>query len=112
MDLKDMRTAAMDLIGEQDFSSFAQGVFKNPVRRIDSIVLTEKPHSFGKLLEISFRGNGFLYKMIRSMVGTLVEVGLKKRQPEEIRGILKACDRRCAGKTAPAHGLCLVDVEY
>lgn len=112
VDLSDMRKAADGLVGEHDFSSFSQGVCNNPTRRIDSIAIDERPHIFGKLLEFSFRGNGFLYKMIRSMVGTLIEVGLKKRDPDKMREILEACDRRRAGKTAPAQGLCLVRVKY
>ena len=57
-------------------------------------------------------GNGFLYKMVRNIVGTLVEVGLGKRKPSDIKKILKAKDRKKAGRCAPGQGLCLLKVSY
>jgi tRNA pseudouridine38-40 synthase len=57
-------------------------------------------------------GNGFLHHMVRNMVGTLMEVGGGKLEPSSIIRILKARDRTMAGPTAPAQGLCLVEVEY
>jgi len=58
------------------------------------------------------RGNGFLYNMVRIIVGTLVEVGQGKRAPAELAEILAACDREKAGKTAPAKGLTMWEVIY
>ena len=57
-------------------------------------------------------GNGFLYKMVRNIVGTLVDVGLGRKNPADVKRILEAKDRRQAGKTAPAQGLCLLEVKY
>ena len=65
-----------------------------------------------RLLTIRVRGNGFLYNMVRIIAGTLVEVGRGHIRPEEIEGIIAACDRAKAGPTAPAKGLKLVKIEY
>ena len=64
------------------------------------------------MLTCLIEGEGFLYKMCRGIVGTLVEVGLGKLKPVDIRNILKSCDRSQAGMTAPAHGLILWKVMY
>ena len=61
---------------------------------------------------MSFTGDGFLYHMVRILAGTLIEVGLHRREPEEMERILASLDREQAGFTAPAQGLCLVSVEY
>ena len=65
-----------------------------------------------RLLTIRVRGNGFLYNMVRIIAGTLVEVGRGHIRPEEIEGIIAACDRAKAGPTAPARGLRLVEIAY
>jgi tRNA pseudouridine38-40 synthase len=64
------------------------------------------------LIEIFFTGDGFLYHMVRILTGTLVEVGLGLRKPEEMRGILESLDRAKAGRTMPPEGLTLMEVEY
>jgi len=64
------------------------------------------------LIEMRVEANGFLYKMVRNMVGTLVEVGRGRVTPEAVRQILAGQDRSQAGPTAPACGLCLVRVAY
>jgi len=64
------------------------------------------------LITFRIRGNGFLYHMIRIIVGTLLQVGNGKREPEDIRNILEAKDRTKAGPTVPAKGLCLVELKY
>ena len=66
----------------------------------------------GQDLVIRVCGNGFLYNMVRIIVGTLLEAGLGKREPDEIPGILEALDRSAAGPTAPACGLTLVKYEF
>ena len=63
-------------------------------------------------LSISFSGNGFLYKQVRNMVGTLIKVGLGKWPASRISDIIVAQNRDLAGPTAPAHGLCLMEVNY
>jgi tRNA pseudouridine38-40 synthase len=114
-----MKKAAKYLVGKHDFSSFcaAGSDDKDFVREIHSLVIGnwslviwggEKK----EVIRIRITGDGFLYKMVRNLVGTLVEVGLGQREPGEIKEILAAKDRRQAGKTAPAHGLCLIKVVY
>jgi len=127
LDLDAMRKAAQPLVGQHDFSSF-QGHPTNaehPVcdlKRIE-IVYCPAPAPLsrgagddrgvgGALIRMEFEADRFLKQMVRAMVGTLVEVGQGKRQPEEMAQILAAKDRRAAGPTAPAHGLYLVRVEY
>ena len=61
---------------------------------------------------MTFQGDGFVYRMVRNIVGTLVEVGKGKRTPEEVKTLLKRRNRTLAGPTAPAKGLCLVRVSY
>lgn len=66
----------------------------------------------GRLIEFTITGNGFLYNMVRIIAGTLIEVGFGKLKPDDIPAILESRDRRKAGRTAPAHGLYLVEVYY
>ena len=117
--LSAMRKAVKHLIGKHDFSSFcaAGGDDKDHVRIIHSFVIRNSSFviwgdSKWKVIKIKVVGNGFLYKMVRNLVGTLVDVGLGKLKAEDIRRILEAKDRRLAGRTAPAQGLCLVKVNY
>ncbi len=110
LDIKAMRNAASYLIGEHDFTSFCtnSGKKKSKVRIIYSIDIANVN---GKV-SIDFHGNGFLYNMVRIISGTLIEVGLGKRKPEEVKDILEAKDRSRAGITAPPTGLFLVGVDY
>lgn len=66
----------------------------------------------GDRIYIELTGNGFLYNMIRIIAGTLVDVGQGKTLPEQIPDIINSKDRMRAGKTLPAHGLCLMEVKY
>lgn len=109
MDLEKMREAAEYLIGEHDFQSFCAGKKKkSTVRRIDKIEISRE----GSQVTLMFKGNGFLYNMVRIMTGTLIEVGLGKRTTESVKEALEAKDRLKAGYTAPAEGLFLKTVEY
>ena len=119
LDLSAMKKAAQYLVGKHDFSSFcaAGSDDKGHVRVIHSLVigywsLVIWSGASHRLIRFQVTGNGFLYKMVRNLVGTLVEVGLGRIKPEEVKAILAAKDRNQAGKTAPAHGLCLVSVCY
>lgn len=110
LDPEAMRKAAEYLVGEHDFQSFCGRKMKkkSPVREIFSIEIEEAEGE----IRFCYRGNGFLYHMIRIMTGTLLEVGAGKRRPEEIAGILASGDRKNAGETVPAKGLTLLWVSY
>ena len=110
LDVERMKQAAQFCIGEHNFSSF-QGSHtdnKNPFCRINQFTLFWK----SPYLRIQIHANRFLKQMVRTMVGTLVGVGLGKAPPTAISEILQATDRRTAGKTAPPQGLYLVKVLY
>ena len=97
-------------LGTHDFTSLANvgGNSKNKVKTIFRSELVEKEDEW----HLEFEGTGFLYRMIRNMVGLVLEVGIKKRDISELPLILEGKDRRLAGKAAPAHGLSLVKVFY
>lgn len=112
LDTDAMREAANQFLGEHDFAAFqsAGGTPReSTVRRIYSVDIYRRENDE---IIVDIIGNGFLYNMIRIMVGTLVEVGLGKREPMEIDRILKSLDRSRAGHTAPPQGLYLMDVYY
>ena len=114
LDLERMLAAARELVGVHDFTSFVNPdsqVFEHggdAIREIYSIDILEE----GSQLVIRIRGNGFLYHMIRIIVGTLLVIGNGRRAPEDIRTMLAAKDRTTAGPTVPAHGLCLCALHY
>jgi len=110
LDVQRMRKASQFLIGKHDFSSFqAQGSpSSTTVRKIEKLKLYKKGH----FILLFIKSKGFLYKMVRNIVGTLVEVGRDKISSSEIRDILEAKDRRKAGPTAPPQGLYLLKVGY
>jgi len=105
-----MNQAALHLIGSHDFSSFETQPTENedPVCHLQRLVVIRE----GDELRIEAYADRFLKQMVRSIVGTLVEVGQGKRTPESFSGILAAQDRQKAGKTAPPQGLCLIRVDY
>ncbi len=110
LDVEAMRRAASQLLGEHDFKSFtsAKKGRKSTVRRIDEISITGE----GNVLCFSFMGNGFLYHMIRILMGTLLEVGRGERSPESMQALLAARDREQAGPLVPAKGLVLVKIYF
>lgn len=110
LDLEAMTEAAHFLEGEHDFQSFCQAgsQAETTVRRIYQVVLEEQ----GEELVIRVTGNGFLYNMVRIIVGTLLEVGAGRLRPKDIPLILEKKDRSAAGPTAPAKGLTLVKYEF
>ena len=126
---RDMAEAARVVVGEHDFTSFAASpgggeavegtetpsanqTTRSPsnVRTIFSSRIVWRPHV--SLLSYEVCGSGFLHHMIRNLVGTLVEIGRGRLTPRHMLRILEARDRRLAGPTAPAQGLCLMKVEY
>lgn len=110
LNLEAMREASRYLLGTHDFTSFcaAKTEVQDKVRTIKEIDFLLD----GDLLTIRFVGNGFLYNMVRILVGTLLSVGSGDLSPEEIPSILEKKDRSAAGKTAPARGLYLWEVHY
>jgi tRNA pseudouridine38-40 synthase len=111
LDLAAMRETATYLVGERDFSAFraAGCTARTTVRRIDEIAIVETGPD---RLEIDVRGNAFLRNMVRILVGTLAEVGEGRFAPLQVAEIVRSGDRARAGQTAPAQGLCLVEVVY
>ena len=111
LDVNKMKEATKYFEGEHDFKAFrASGTSsKSSVRTIYKLEILEKENN---RIYIEVTGNGFLYNMVRIISGTLVEVGLGKIKQEEIREIIDSKDRSRAGKTLPAHGLFLLNVEY
>lgn len=109
-DLQAMQQAADALLGTHDFRSFCDNkhMKKSTVRTIHDIQI----HRDGQFLILDFYGDGFLYHMVRILTGTLLQVGLGRRQAKEMASILEARSRQAAGFTAPACGLFLVEVRY
>lgn len=110
LDEKKMNNAIKYFLGEHDFKGFkASGTSsKSSVR----IIYSGKVERKEDLVIIELTGNGFLYNMVRIIAGTLLEVGLGKIKPEDIKNIIESEDRQKAGKTLPPQGLYLVNVEY
>ena len=110
LDVPAMERAAALLVGEHDFSAFCGNpkMKKSTVRLVDSITIKRSKNQ----IYFTFHGTGFLQHMVRIIVGTLLEVGAGRFQPEDMTMILEAKDRRLAGPTAPACGLCLEKVDY
>lgn len=110
LDLDAMRQAIAYFIGTHDFTSFCSA--KTDIE--DRIRTIEEFEFFEENEELIFRikGNGFLYNMVRIIIGTVLEVGVGKRDPGEIPKILAGRKRELAGKTVPGHGLYLWKVEY
>ena len=110
LDVEVMQEAAHFLEGKHDYKSFCGNsrMKKSTVRIVDTITARRRKG----YVYLTFHGTGFLQNMVRIMSGTLIEVGLGRKRPEEVGEILEACDRKVAGPTAPAKGLCLLKVDY
>ena len=110
LNVKEMRRAAAHLIGEHDFTSFCASKtdVKNKVRTIYRIEIERIQDE----LVFTFEGSGFLYNMVRILMGTFLEIGRGRRSANEMVSILEAKDRNTAGKTAPPHGLYLLDGNF
>lgn len=110
LDLEAMKEAVTYFLGTHDYSSFQNSPTdtKNPICTLKTFTVEQED----TLIRLQVEANRFLKQMVRSIVGTLGEVGLGKRQPSDIKQILEAVDRRAAGKTAPPQGLYLVKVLY
>ena len=110
LDMAAMKQAAACLLGTHDYQSFtsAKRGKKSTVRTVDSIEIERS----GEEVLFTFKGNGFLYHMVRIMMGTLIETGLGIRKAEEIPRILEAKDRSKSGHLIPGKGLTLMEVIY
>jgi tRNA pseudouridine38-40 synthase len=110
LNLREMRRQAAVLVGKHDFSSFCAslGRDKNPVKTIKSLRISKNKDS----VYIDIEADGFLYNMVRNIVGTLIKVGSGKAKAGYIKDVLLSKDRKLAGQTASACGLCLLKVNY
>ena len=113
LDATAMHTAGQVLVGRHDFSSFETAGSERPdsIRTIHELIVCRSKDDPDRIT-IDVHGDGFLYNMVRTIVGTLVEVGTTKREVTWSAKVLAARDRRKAGQTAPPHGLFLVNVDY
>ena len=109
LDMQKMQEAAVLFLGEHDFSAFCANkkMKKSTIRRIDSLQIQR----VGEEIHFAVTGNGFLYNMVRILVGTLLEVGMGHREPDSIPALFGA-KREEAGFLVPAQGLCLMEVTY
>lgn len=118
LNVRAMQQAAEYLVGEFDFSSFqSAGSYRvSTVRHVDEVRVARRESQplrpQAQFIDIDISSNGFLYNMVRNMVGTLVEVGREAFPPEWVREVRDACDRQAAGPLSPPQGLFLVSVEY
>jgi tRNA pseudouridine38-40 synthase len=114
LDLSAMRLACDPLIGEHDFSSFCRRPSPEAtlVRRILDARWEVVDGDDGRQLRFWIEANAFCHQMVRSIVGTMVDVGLGRRRAGELAGIIRALDRSQASNIAPPHGLCLWEVTY
>ena len=110
LDLEKMQAAADYLVGEHDFKSFCtpRTQVESTVRTIYELEIRKE----GDMITIRISGNGFLYNMVRIIVGTLIKVGTGLYPPEHVKEILEAKDRQKAGPKAEACGLTLIGIEY
>ena len=110
LDSEKMEEAAQHFVGTHDFAAFMSsgGTFDTTVKTINFVKLT----SDGEKITIDVNGDGFLYNMVRIIVGTLVCVGNGRFNADDVPGIIKSCDRKNAGITAPPEGLSLIEVNY
>lgn len=110
LDEKKMQQAAEYLKGEHDFVSFCNVLtdVEDTVRTITALDILRD----GEEITIRITGNGFLYNMVRIIVGTLIRVGRGFYEPEQVREILEAKNRKAAGVTAPPQGLMLMQIDY
>lgn len=114
LSVRRMREAAKDLIGKKDFKSFQSKDSSKPHRQEDTIrTITQCAiNKKGDCIDITITADGFLYKMVRNIVGTLIDVGSKKLETDSIQTILSLRNRQFASSTAKANGLSLMDVQY
>jgi tRNA pseudouridine38-40 synthase len=116
LDVNRMTESSRLFLGEHDWTAFsaANSDGNSRVREISDVDISSAwdERAQGAMIEVRITANGFLRYMVRSIVGTLIEVGQGGRDPETIQTAIVSGDRSIVGKTAPAHGLTLLKVEY
>ena len=115
LDVAAMDEGARQLLGEHDFKSFCKATSamdKPTCRNVLSLEVSRAEEAGEELVFVDICGNAFLHNMVRTIAGTLVEVGRHHREPSWVGEVLAACDRKAAGPCAPAKGLTFVGVEY
>jgi tRNA pseudouridine38-40 synthase len=108
LDLKGMKTAAAKFVREADFTAFSSNRFLHPVRNVSRSAIQKK----GEEIIYTVQANGFLRYMVRTMVGTLLEIGRGRRQPDIIDDLFEGGRRTLDSPTAEPQGLCLIKVCY
>jgi len=109
LDADRMAEAAAHFVGEHDFAAFETESKGTPTVRTVTCADIQRD---GDRITYTVSANGFLYNMVRAMVGTLIEIGLGRRDVDSTAALLESGDRAEAGPTAPPEGLCLMEVEY
>jgi tRNA pseudouridine38-40 synthase len=109
LEVERMAEASQALVGTHDFATFGQP--PQGVNTVRSVFLAEW-EELGERLTFCIEANAFLYRMVRTVVGTLVQVGQRALEPQDVTRFLEARDRSLIKVVAPAHGLCLVRVDY
>jgi tRNA pseudouridine38-40 synthase len=116
LDLERMRLGCDPLIGAHDFSSFCRAPKvapgEPPATLVRRVIAARWDDAGDGVLHFQIEGNAFCHQMVRSLVGTLVDLGLGRRRPGEVTAMIRARDRRAAGQLAPPRGLCLWAVRY
>ena len=114
LDVPAMQRAAQALCGTHDFASFEShgSERQSSVRTIFEIDVCRGESRRANCVTVDVEADGFLYNMVRTIVGSLVEIGRAARREPWLVEVLNAADRRAAGRTAPPHGLCLIKVDY
>jgi tRNA pseudouridine38-40 synthase len=110
LDIKAMDAAARHLVGRHDFTTFRDAACQaaSPVKTLDEASIARQ----GEEVRLVFAARSFLHRQVRSMVGSLVEVGRGRWSPKDLAAALEAKDRDACGPVAPAQGLCLMAVDY
>jgi len=110
LNLENILKASKFILGRHDFSAFASEIktVKNPVRNVEELSINRD----GEFIYFDIKANAFLLNMIRTIVGTLIDVGRGKLAPIEVKHILESKDRTKAGQVVPPQGLCLMEIGY
>ena len=114
LDMPAMQAAAQHLVGKHDFTTFRSTFCQaqSPVKSLDEITLRQTPVPGGSEIHATLRARSFLHNQVRSIIGTLEQVGAGVRSPEDVAAALAARDRTACGPVAPPSGLCLTQVRY